>query len=825
MAGLQLVVCQGEFMLLKDYIDKIPGVRTSQIHLEAKHGSDLPIPTLMMDDSMRDTPLPIICIKIKMKDESTLTYIPCQTIIQHPQRDQFIQNLDMLGDSNLIDSTGRLLIPKWCLLWNNSLKKYQLRFNVYLDPSSFSESKLDSPTDTPGTSTNLNPKHMEMELDQEADGAHYTMLLPQISFVLEGNVPDELVNKCLLARFQKEGIAEMVTQRFAPQQPLNEFLDNKPGALIMNASLSIIKYNIDENSGAIIRCIRKSVSSGVALPHLSVTEESKQKEFELICIRIRSRKFQCAFTYIPIQVVILDKIKGIIIYYLGLESDILTDTHRNQLRLPGLSIFIDRNSRYSMLIDVSLRYDNEGDVITIRSPKSNIGEESNSLNLSQLPKEYRLLDGQKPKLLAENPQKIMFSKSGRLYYHDSTARFEIRIAPPKPPRNMAFAGATGDSSAAAFLPPVTMQESISNALPNQLQKTLINGRFLFIRNINLPIPHLQVPLWKLVPVGDHLDNLKIPQVTDFYHLCIEMVFNEDKVLLYMPQQNIIYFEERNSIWTWESSRIFWSSQGKLVFAGDSLWRTSENRIEMVLNSHYQFEENGLIEKDQDDSVVTSGFIENFYLSPPPKIKEVLHGHLPAGLRVEDIRVRFPIHSPFVEIDNEYLIHLQRNAEKRRLDASTHQTTSGISFQRPLVAPITAGDYFEEEQNILQQTQPASADMPPRISRPPPLGATSQADASGSIFPSVAPPKPPRLSQLNPSFTHPKTEKFEGPTDATQYSINTCQYQHSLGNSKFITTEVSQNPSKTVKEVCRPGIIWHESLFEEMKFLAEISIRT
>ena len=113
MASLDLDVVKGEFLLLEDFVDELQGVIVQQFYNRNQPGISSKIPILVADTT-KDVLYSIVCIKITLKDKSTFTYIPSQTLIPNTYRRLFIHKLGLIKEKNLRDDGGHVLIPGWC---------------------------------------------------------------------------------------------------------------------------------------------------------------------------------------------------------------------------------------------------------------------------------------------------------------------------------------------------------------------------------------------------------------------------------------------------------------------------------------------------------------------------------------------------------------------------------------------------------------------------------------------------------------------------------------------------------------------------------------
>ena len=107
-----------EFLLIDECVDQLPGVSVKQSHQTRKRSNKQQIPTLVKAEHIQRLTFPILCIKLGLQDGSSFVYIPQQTIIANPRDNSlFIHKLGVMGESDLIDCQGALMIPEWCLQW------------------------------------------------------------------------------------------------------------------------------------------------------------------------------------------------------------------------------------------------------------------------------------------------------------------------------------------------------------------------------------------------------------------------------------------------------------------------------------------------------------------------------------------------------------------------------------------------------------------------------------------------------------------------------------------------------------------------------------
>ena len=193
MADFTLQSYSGEFMLLEDCVDQLTGVNVMEIHGTRKEGINCDVPVLVKPQNIDNEYFPILCIKLKLQDESTFVYIPHQTIILYPQKNKlFVHKIGKMGDSVYTDFLGRLLLPDWCLHWSCKKEIYDLHFNMLLEyrqeMASQGQFRNTKNMDTPCL-------HLIKEIkkiDQNQECKEYRLLLPPISVVLEGNPPEQL---------------------------------------------------------------------------------------------------------------------------------------------------------------------------------------------------------------------------------------------------------------------------------------------------------------------------------------------------------------------------------------------------------------------------------------------------------------------------------------------------------------------------------------------------------------------------------------------------------------------------------------------------------
>ena len=177
-----------------------------------------------------------------------------------------------------------------------------------------------------------------------------------------------------------------------------------------------------------------------------------------------------------------------------------------------------------------------------------------------------------------------------------------------------------------------------------------------------------------------------------------MTFNDNSKFIYIPRQHIVYFNEKESIWLFDLCPVFYNNEGDNVFAGESV-KLIDDRIEIDLNAHYQFNENGVIQKLVDTSIESFGFTENLYLTPAPFVSHYVSGQIPNDLKIENITVCFPIRSQLGDLpmqtirfgDNRTssLAHRDPATDSRPL-FSTKKSESSLGEKPTLQAASSGG---------------------------------------------------------------------------------------------------------------------------------------
>ena len=692
-------IAKGEIMLIEDFVDAHSPVIVKETYADINPVNCKSIPILVKNEHVRDVPYPIVCIKISFQNGSTVTYIPWQTIVPHSLSKLYIHKLGWMDEKDLQDSYGNLLLPEWCLLWDQHLRKYKLQFNLKLTMPKISNDNPEQSKHCLKIPQSANIRKQLIELDQESDATHYTMLLPEVFVLLDGKPPRELTNHTLIARFQKSAQAEMFNMPRMWLKPLKNLpyqgnYDSYIGdqeAVEIAANFSIYKENdMINNQGAYVRIIRKSISSGVPIPHLLESWESKLKDFPLISIWMKCPQMSFQLSYLPFQVIIIVHEQNLIIYYFGLLNDIRTDRTWHLLRLPGRSLFIYQNSTFSFELNVALQYGEDLESIIIVKDSIDPKFKENPVNLKSLPLDYQIIDGMRPDFFNYSQLKISFPRSGALFYYGSYVRFVFNIPVLKPSRSnsptlhipKSSAAASGTSSNCYQQEVTTRKESlnfgselISYQQPNQ-RMTIVSGRFLFLWSRKFEVPRRKVYTRLLGPGENHIEHFHSNSVKMF-QLCIELKFNNENIFLYIPNQNIIFCQDKNIIWTFEYCNIFFNCDGVLVIEGASVMKTTENSIEIVFNSHFKSRGNAVIKTTTDAPVFTLGCTDNVYLSPAPAMLDALQGVLPNGHPFEDLRVSFPLKSKFEIIDDKYKslnVNVEEATGLTAFPSSTNQGT-------------------------------------------------------------------------------------------------------------------------------------------------------
>ena len=419
-------LCNGEFLLIDDYVDQLPDVTVKEIHELMKPPIEHSVPALVKCENSEGVPFPILCIKLALQDGASFVYIPTQTIIIPNPNDSrlFIHKIGVMSDSEFREQQGFLLIPEWGVCWNSSKKNYYLHFNSFLHYY-LGDCQ---PTPSEGQTTRkkvIHQKKNQMEIDQEREGDHYKLLLPPCSVVLSGNVPKQLVNNRLLARFKKISHADFITLEFVNRQLARsidqksvELLDIKLGALELTGEVYIIPENIQNiQTGLCLRTLRKSLSSKNRFPHLFANFRGNEEDVNIICFHIYSRQIKCDYRCIPFQVIIREEASDLLIFYIGLPTAIHVDTNPNLLHLPGMSIIVEDHARYRIEFDLKLRYEEESERILLSKQSSPGCRLTNAIHLNKVPDEFRVLEGEKPHILRTLPLDVTFIKAGELRYY------------------------------------------------------------------------------------------------------------------------------------------------------------------------------------------------------------------------------------------------------------------------------------------------------------------------------------------------------------------------------------------------------------------------
>ena len=369
MVDLDPNLCSGEFLLLEDCVESLGGVNVMEIQEMRQAGIEGKFPGLVMSQNIRKKLFPILCIKITMKDGSIFVYIPYQTIIPYPQTNNlYIHKIGEIGDSQLNDHVGRLLLPDWCVHWQIPRNRYDLHFNMTLEyrhEDSSQRVRINQNTFVNHVVHLIKEKRV---IDQNQEGEAYIMLLPPVSVVLEGNPPRQIGNQKHFAKFPKCAISQILNLPFLVDPQIEqihrhgsaELLDIKQGAVQLSTEIFLITQNVVRNKDDVtIRSIRKSLSASSPFPHLFPPMESPDMEADSILLQIECQRFPCRFTYFPNQVIIMDKVNQHLIFYLGCLKQIHVDTKENVLPLPGISIIVEGQLEYVVKIDVKLKYEPE----------------------------------------------------------------------------------------------------------------------------------------------------------------------------------------------------------------------------------------------------------------------------------------------------------------------------------------------------------------------------------------------------------------------------------------------------------------------------------
>ena len=654
--------CKGEFMILEDCVDQLPGVIVMQLQERRKAGIDRGIPSLVNAENIHGVPFPILVIKLSLPDGSAFTYIPNQTIIPNPKfTGLFIIKIGFLEQKDLVSDSGFLLLPGWVLNWQGKDNIYNLRFNCFLHYFRDDASRnLGGPQ-----SAQSNPVHLvsvPMQLDQEQQQSHYKFLLPRICVVLSGNAPQQLHNNRLLVTFAKSANAEVISIPFSNRQithqiqqhKIEELLDIKREALEMTTQVYISRQNIHHiKSGVQLRTLRKSLSSNGRFPHLLSSLEAGLDAIELITMRNLSPQIACDYSYIPCQVIIMERASNLRIYYIGLVSSIHVDSDTNRLHLPGISIIIDDPSKYTIEIDLKLMYTEDSDRIVICKHQSAACAVSSAHHLSKMPAEHLLLEGVKPVILGSIAINVTLAGKGQLCYYKCVSSHD-RLPPPILTGGPAHAREEPglETAIASGIQTLTLHQSgmsASNKNPPD-QRNFAHGRFIFPNESQLNMSQAAFKYrWNVVPRGNHLEPLPhgiSPQYSP--PLCIELTFSDRSTFIYLPVQHRVYVNEQKLIYKLGHFHLYDNSEGDILIAGETVKKLDDG-FEMVLNPHYKVTTLGNIEKLEDIPVINNGFIDNFYLTPPPESEIYLSGALPAGVLFENITVGFPTITHFTKI--------------------------------------------------------------------------------------------------------------------------------------------------------------------------------
>ena len=240
----------------------------------------------------------------------------------------------------------------------------------------------------------------------------------------------QLVNNRLLARFPKHAHAEFINLEFVPpdlrkkiEQKSLELLDIKVLALELKSEVYIIKENIHNVKHSLhVKTLRKSLSARNRFPKLVTLFGMNQQEFNIICFRIYGPQIGCDYRFIPLQVIIMEETANLLIFYIGFLSDIHGDANPNILHLPGMSIIVEKHSRYTIEFDLKLGYQEDSERIVMLKQCSVAGTLTGAIHLTKVPDEFRSIDGEKPDILRTLPIKVSFNRAGQLQYYRCVER-------------------------------------------------------------------------------------------------------------------------------------------------------------------------------------------------------------------------------------------------------------------------------------------------------------------------------------------------------------------------------------------------------------------
>ena len=695
MVDLDPNLCNGEFLLLEDCVETLNGVNVKEIQEKRNAEINGKFPGLVKSQNIRNNIFPILCIKLIMKDGSIFVFIPYQTIIPYPIKNKlYIHKIGQMGESQLNDYVGRLLLPDWCLHWQAELKRYDLHFNMTL------EYRHEHPNQQNDINNVLHLIREIKVVDQNPDRIAYRLLLPPVSVILEGNPPQQLRNQTLFAQFPKGAVSEIINLPFLDDQQIQdihghasqELLDIKQGAVELSAEIFLIPQNVVRNKDDVtIRSIRKSLSASSPFPHLFSPLESGDQEADIIVLQIESGKIQCRFTYIPKQVIIIDKTNQLLIFYLGLLTEIHLDTQENMLHLPGISILVEAESEYAFEIDVKLKYspENQGKLQVIVKENAAPAALSNERYVSLLPSGGLPIKGRLPHRLGSRTLKVKFDNTGQLRFHpDCTAeglilrfpRTSLQIKTQLP--QMQCSSGSGSASGTQNLPihQVVPQTCMKNVFSN---RGLAHGRFLLPPDRYIPKKSINFYMWNLIPGRKHVEKISPKHHPELCRrICIQLTFNDGSTCVYFPRQHIVYFNKKEWLWLFEHCNLFANNEGNHIFA----WETVKQfgaYMEIDLNAHYQFNENGENKKLEENSIHSYGFNDNIYLTPPPFAPDYISGCTPKGVSIQQLTVCFPIRSQLVEIDQQSipgneLPSLGTTAPDLRANCSTKKAKSSLA---------------------------------------------------------------------------------------------------------------------------------------------------
>ena len=542
-------------------------------------------------------------------------------------------------------------------------------------------------------------------IDQNQERKEYRLLLPPISVVLEGNPPQQLENQTLFANFPKCAGYEIKNIPFLNEHQIeeihkhgsSELMDIKQNSLELSTEINFITPNVARaRSNVVIRSIRKSLSTNSPFPHLIPNLDSGDEDAEVILLRIDNPKIHCSFAYIPSQVIIVDKPTRLLIIYLGLLKEIHVDTKENILHLPGISIIIDNYSTYALEIDVKLKYAQDSDekLEVIVKQNENPAANSSKLHVNQLPDGESPRQGEMPQGLRTRRLNVIFDSRGELRFSPSCSGegLILRFPRPSPTRNTQNAGMQLSAGS-------VFARGMQNPLIPFAQMHLANGRFLLPDERFLAHTRQHSFMWNLLPGKEILQKInRQDRPGRFRRLCIELTFNDKTKFVYLPTQHIIYFNEEESIWLFEFCKLYYNKEGDPLFAGMSV-KQIEDRMEIDLNAHYQFNENGVIKKLEDPSIDSYGFTENLYMTPPPIVSDAVSGQLPNGVKLQNITVCFPFRSQLGVFtdqttrsrDNPTSSHAHPDSgPDSRAMFSTKESASSLGEKPTLPAPSSGG---------------------------------------------------------------------------------------------------------------------------------------